>query len=164
MAKTKIIVIQMKEIIYTALFIGIGILLIILLVFLFKPKSSDNAESQNTSALYNAGTYTSQIMLNNTALNLELKVDPERIKSVKLVNIDESVTTMFPLLEPALAQIEDQLINNQNITDINISESSKYTQTLLIDAISEVLDKAKVQTDPNGQPVTKGAITSDNTQ
>lgn len=161
MAKTKIIVIQMKEIIYTALFIGIGIVLIFLLVFLFKPKASEDTTNES-AAVYNAGTYTSQIMLNNTALNLEVTVDPERIKGVRLVNIDESVTTMFPLLVPALAQIEDQLINDQTLTNIEISNTSRYTQTLLIDAISEVLEKAKYTggdtSDSSGDSATGSAL------
>lgn len=141
MAKTKIIVIQMKEIIYTALFIGLGILLIVLLVFLFKPKGTSETTGE-TASIYNAGKYTAQIALNNTALDLEVTVDPDRVKSVRLVNIDDSVTTMFPLLQPALDEIEAQLISEQNIDSITISENSKYTQTLLIDAISKILDGA----------------------
>lgn len=145
MSKTKIVVIQMKEIIYTALFLGAGIILIILLVLLFRPSgTSDTDNTQETSATYNAGTYTSQLSLNNTALNLEVIVDKDRIKSVRLVNIDESVTTMFPLLEPSLRDVETQLIETQNIDSVKISDSSRYTQTLLIDAIAAVLDKAAV--------------------
>ena len=37
MAKTKIVVIQMKELIYTAIFAGLGILLIVLLIIMFLP-------------------------------------------------------------------------------------------------------------------------------
>ena len=37
-SKTKIIVLRMKEIIYTALFIGFAIVLIMLLLFMFRPK------------------------------------------------------------------------------------------------------------------------------
>ena len=37
-AKTKIVVLHMKELIYTAIFIGLGILLIALLLFMFFPK------------------------------------------------------------------------------------------------------------------------------
>ena len=37
MAKTKIVVIQMKELIYTAIFAGLGILLIVLLIIMFVP-------------------------------------------------------------------------------------------------------------------------------
>ena len=36
-SKTKIIVLRMKEIIYTAIFVGLGILLILLLLVMFRP-------------------------------------------------------------------------------------------------------------------------------
>ena len=143
MSKTKIVVIQMKEIIYTALFLGAGIILIIMLVLLFRPSdNADGSQTQETAAIYKAGTYNSQLSLNNTALNLEVIVDRDHIKSVRLVNIDDSVTTMFPLLEPSLKEIETQLINGQSIDSITISDSSRYTQTLLIDAIAALLDRA----------------------
>ena len=37
-SKTKIVVLRMKEIIYTAIFIGLGILLITLFFIMFRPK------------------------------------------------------------------------------------------------------------------------------
>ena len=39
MAKTKIVVIQLKEIIYTVIFAALGILLILLLIFMFSGKT-----------------------------------------------------------------------------------------------------------------------------
>ena len=37
-SKTKIVVLRMKEIIYTAIFIGLGIILITLFFIMFRPK------------------------------------------------------------------------------------------------------------------------------
>ena len=37
-SKTKIVVLRMKEIIYTAIFVGLGILLITLFLIMFRPK------------------------------------------------------------------------------------------------------------------------------
>ena len=37
-AKTKIVVLQMKEVIYTAIFAVLGVLLIILFIYMFLPK------------------------------------------------------------------------------------------------------------------------------
>ncbi len=37
MSKTKIVVLQMKELVYTGIFVGLGILLIILLIVMFNP-------------------------------------------------------------------------------------------------------------------------------
>ena len=39
-SKTKIVVLHMKEIIYTAVFVVLGILLIVLLAFMFSPKKN----------------------------------------------------------------------------------------------------------------------------
>ena len=143
MSKTKIVVIQMKEIIYTALLAGLTILLIILLVFIFKPK---NTGSENQSeARFNAGTYTSQLALNNTALNLEVTVDSKKITSIRLVNISDAVTTMFPLLEPALKDLESQILKTQSTENLTISDNSRYTQTLLLNAIDTTLQKAAIQ-------------------
>lgn len=143
MAKTKIIIIRTKEIITTALLIALAILLIIFLVFMFKP-GNNNKDSVESAALYNAGTYSSQLSLNNTTLNLQVTVDPDRVKSVELVNIDESVQTMFPLLMPSIDDIEAQLVNQVDIENIVLSEDCRYTQTLLIDSLKTVLDKAKI--------------------
>ena len=144
MAKTKIIIIQMKEIVSTAVLVILVILLIVLLVFIFGPKKDKSGET-DSAAIYNAGTYSAQISLNNTALNLEVTVDPDRVKSVDLVNIDESVTTMFPLLMPSLQDIETQLVNQVSIDDIVLSEDSRYTQTLLIDSLKTILEKARIK-------------------
>ena len=49
-AKTKIIVLRMKEIIYTAIFIGLAILLILLFLFMFRPKEKE-AQSAGAEAV-----------------------------------------------------------------------------------------------------------------
>lgn len=147
MAKTKIIVIQTKELIYTAIFAGLGILLILLLVFMFLPsKSSDDTKTEQTGVTYAPGVYTSQVKLGESTLNLELVVDADQIKSVSLVNLDKSVTTMYPLVKPSLETIEKQLVAGTSLEDIPLSEKSKYTETLLIEGIRTALDKAVTNT------------------
>lgn len=141
MSKTKIVIIQLKEIIYTAIFVGLGILLILLLIFMFFPKKKD-ANSINESKRYTAGVYNSKLTLNNTALNLEIIVDETDIKSIRFINLEESVTTMFPLIQPALEDISAQLYNDVPLQDIAISENSQYTQTMLLETISSTLEKA----------------------
>lgn len=141
MARTKIVVIQLKEIIYTVIFAALGILLILLLIFMFKGK--DKEDSSTETSLYTAGTYSSSITLNDMAYNLVVVVDKNQIKKVSIENIDESVTTMYPLVEPSLDMIAMQLYDGVPIDEVEISEDRKFTQQLLIDAIKVALDKAK---------------------
>ena len=54
MAKTKIVVIQMKELIYTAIFAGLGILLIVLLIIMFLPDKSNKEKTGSTKQIYRA--------------------------------------------------------------------------------------------------------------
>ena len=151
MQKTRIVVIRMKEIIYTSIFIGIGILLIILLVFVLKPKTEK--QNDQTSARFNAGVYTSTLSLNNTALNLEVTIDPDRITSIRLINIDDTVTTMFPLLKPALSDLESQIIEKQGTADIKMSDDSRYTQTLLLNEIDAILNEASINQEATPEPM-----------
>lgn len=137
MSKTRIVVIQMKEIVYTAIFVGLGILLILLLVFMFRPK--DKASNQ---AQYVPGTYTHQITLGESSLNVEVVVDKNHINNVSVTNLSDSITTMYPVVEPALDHISKQLENNVALKDIVISEDSKYTEMLLIQGIESALEKA----------------------
>jgi uncharacterized protein with FMN-binding domain len=144
MAKTKIVVIQLKEIIYTVIFAALGILLILLLIFMFRPNKGEEAASADTD-LYTAGVYTSSISLNDTALNLEVVVDKNHINKVSIKNIDEAITTMFPLVEPSLEAIAAQLYNDVPIDQLELIEEQKYTQQLLIEAIELALEKAQVK-------------------
>jgi uncharacterized protein with FMN-binding domain len=134
----------MKELIYTAIFAGLGILLILLLVFMFLP--SRNKETKTGAGLnenpYNPGVYNSEIVLGDTTLNLEVVVDADQIKSVSFVNLEESVTTMYPLIQPSLEGIEEELIKGTDIDEITVSEKSKYTESLLIEGIKTALNKA----------------------
>lgn len=143
MAKTKIVVIQMKELIYTAIFAGLGILLIVLLIVMFFPfNKEDKKDTQANAGVYQPGVYNSQIELGDTTLNLEVIVDSDQVKSVSLINLEESVTTMYPLVKPSLETIEKELINGKSLDDIPLSEKSKYTESLLLEGIRTALNKA----------------------
>ena len=61
----------------------------------------------------------------------------------ELVNLDEAVTTMFPLLEPAFDDLANQIVRNQSVSDIAYSDDNKYTSLVLLDAIKTSLGKAK---------------------
>ena len=71
-SKTKIVVLHMKEIIYTVLFICLGILLVALLTFMFHPKNKETSSSKSTS--YQPGIYTSQLTLGDKELEVEVEI------------------------------------------------------------------------------------------
>lgn len=143
MGNTKIVVLRSREVLYTILFVVLGILLLALFFFMFLPGMK--TEETAAAASYVPGVYNSQLSLNDTMLNIEVVVDENHINSVRLVNIDESVATMYPLMEPAMESISEQLCKGVSIEDIVLSDSSKYTQTMLLQAVEETLEKAAVK-------------------
>lgn len=143
-SKTKIVVLHMKEIIYTAIFAALGILLIILLVFMFRPGEKKQPADTRAEKQYTPGIYTSTLTLNNTNLEVEVSVDESRINSIRFSNLDESVTTMFPLIQPAIEDIAEQIYKTQSLENITFSEKSPYTSQVILDAIAETVEKAAV--------------------
>lgn len=141
-SRTKIVVLHMKEIIYTAIFAALGILLIILLVIMFRPGGSGQKSSEQQ---YTPGTYTSSLMLNNTNLEVEVSVDENRISSIRFSNLDDSVQAMFPLLQPAIEDIAEQVYETQSLEDITLSDETPYTSQVILDAIREAVNKAAVR-------------------
>lgn len=138
-SKTKIVVLHMKEIIYTAIFAALAIILIILLIFMFRPKHQEtNADVKK----YVPGVYTSTVTLNNTALEVEVTVDESHINSIRFSNLDETVATMYPLIQPTIEDIAQQVYEKQSLEDIEYSQEYPYTSQVLTNAIDEALQKA----------------------
>ena len=147
MSNTRIVVVKLKEILITAALVLTGIVAA-LLILLFVSADDDTpsaSDAATTSALYHPGVYTSSMVLNDTTIHLELVCDHNHIHSVRLINLDEAVETMYPLLSPALSELELQLAKDISPDELVLSESSKYTQTLLIDIIELTLNKARVR-------------------
>ena len=142
-AKTKIVVLRMKEVIYTAVFVGLGIILIVLLISMFAGKGNKQ-KGDDAEASYTPGVYTASLVLNNQNVDIAVSVDADHINSVSFTNLSESVTTMYPLMEPALTHLSEQIVANQSVENITCSDNMKYTETALLQAIKKALAKAAV--------------------
>lgn len=144
-SKTKIVVLHMKELIYTGIFLILGILFIVLLVIMFLPGETkkDTQESSLVNA-YVPGIYTTSIELGGSVIDIEVVVDENNIQSIRLINLDEAVTTMYPLIEPSLEELSTQILENQSLDAVSYTDDNKYTSMLLLDAISTSLEKAAV--------------------
>lgn len=141
-AKTKIIVLHMKEVIYTVIFLVLAIILGIVLFFMFGTSGRNKEESQNGQR-YKPGVYSTSVVLNDNTFDVEVTVDPDRIKAIGLKNLSETTTAMFPLMEPSLESLASQIYVNQSLDNITYSEDNKYTSLLLLNAIETALKKAE---------------------
>ncbi len=158
-AKTKIVVLHMKELIYTAVFAALGILFIILLIMMFlpgreeSPASGSSASSGSSSgrepdaadadSIYIPGVYTTELVLGSQSIDVEVIVDKNSIASIRMVNLNDAITTMYPLLEPTFEAICSQVYELQTLEGVSYAPESKYTSLVLLEAIKSSLNKAE---------------------
>lgn len=166
-SKTKIVVLHMKELIYTGIFAALGILFIVLLIIMFlpgkddsdtpatgapteesgetpaqEPDPSQDGAAQTSGVSYIPGVYTTELVLNDQTIDVEVIVDKEYISSIRLVNLNEAVTTMYPLLQPTFDSLCQQIYDQQSLDHITYETDSKYTSLVLLEAIKNSLEKA----------------------
>ena len=154
MNKSRLFVFQLKEIIYTLIFIILGIILVIVLFNMFNPSKTKNPDITQTSKniitsedttniSYIPGIYSTSLELNNQHVNLEVTVDEHVVKDITLNNLSETTAVMYPLLEPSVEYIKTELAKGTKITEIKHDSSNQYTQTMLTNAIASLLEDAK---------------------
>lgn len=149
MAKTKIIVVKLKKLLMIAV---PAVLLFLFLLFLCLHQTDSSSAPTptptpaiNENACYRAGVYTSLIELQNTSMTLEVTVDTDRVRSIRLLHSDETAEVMYPLFPSAAEHLGSQLASGIALDDLEIAEESRYTETLLIRELREVLKDAKAQ-------------------
>lgn len=150
-AKTKIVVLHMKEIIYTGIFLALGILFVVLLIMMFLPdrEKADSLPEESivttgTDTVYIPGIYTTELILGNQTIDVEVIVGKNSIDDIRMVNLSEAVTTMYPLLEPTFESICSQVYELQTLEGITYSPESKYTSLVLLETIQNSLEKARL--------------------
>ncbi len=152
-SKTKIVVLHVKELIYTGIFAILGILFIILLIIMFLPgNKKKNTDLSASAAAYTPGIYTTSLILNDNVVDIEVTVDETAISDIRMVSLDEAVTAMYPLIEPAFEELVTQICSNQSLDGLTYSSDNKYTSLVLLDAIRTSLEKARVSS-PDDLPL-----------
>ena len=138
---TRIFVFRLRQLLT---FLLVLIILIAAAVFiLFVIGSSKKYVQTSPASAYTAGVYTSSITLNNQSVDIQVVVDKDHIKSASIVNLDESVAAMYPLLTTSMDAISAQLAAGVSIDDIRYESSSRYTSQVLLSAIAQAIDKAR---------------------
>lgn len=147
-SNTRIIVLKSKELIFTGVFILLGILLIFLIFHMFSSSDKKDEEASSseatapTMATYTPGVYSSSVNIGGQSLELSVTVDEECISNVSITNLDETVSAMYPLIGPALDEINAQISTTSCIDDITYSGDTKYTNIILLEAIKKALEPA----------------------
>ncbi|MCD8214643.1 MAG: hypothetical protein LUC97_03215 [Clostridiales bacterium] len=144
---TKIVVFQMKDLVKRGIFIAAGIIIIIaILLFL-------NSGDDKTS--YIPGTYSAEIILQNSPVVIEVSVDESSILDIAMLNLGETQEVFYPLFEPSFEALRTEILSAQT-TDIEITENTVTSSTLL-EAVNAALEEAKKDGNKDSEETTKTA-------
>ena len=101
-----------------------------------------------TDNTYIPGIYTTELILGSETVNVEVIVNDHAITSVSLADPDETLTTMYPLLEPTMDSLSEQICETQDLSQVTYSAETRYTSLVLLEAVKASLEKAKPSTSP----------------
>ncbi|MDR2648618.1 MAG: hypothetical protein LBB94_02720 [Clostridiales bacterium] len=140
MAGTRIFVLQLKDLIKTTLFAVLGLVLILLLVYLFVPRGKDT-EPAGSGALYIPGTYSAEIILNDSPVAVNVTVSADEILTVQMKSLEETQAVFYPLVRPVMETLAKEIVEYQT-ADLTPSSEYPVTGRIILDAVQTALDKA----------------------
>ena len=137
MGANRFMVLKFRDIIKTALFAVIGAAIIAGVLYFILSGGSENNQ------VYNPGTYSSDIVLDNGKVTVEVTVSKTKIKSVELKESTEEIPVFYPLFESAADNIGNYVVKEQELSYVP-DEYSSVTSRLVLDAVERSLEQAKV--------------------
>ena len=144
MGGTKIFVLQMRTIIKAAVIGLLALILLIVLVFLFMPRPGANGEGGFPgAALYIPGTYTASFVLMDRPVDIRVTVNETEITHIEMTDMADSQRALFPLFEPIMARVSDDVLFYQR-ADIIIHNDFPVTTGILKQTVAAALEQALV--------------------
>ena len=143
MVKTRFMVFRMKDIIRMGVFILVGVILLITLIWAVIPnRPRDTQSASNIVGDFMPGTYTSYIILHNRPLTVSVTVDENHILDIGISEVPQAVEVFYPLIRPTMVNLSQEIIERQS-TDIYAPLETMHTTAVLLEAINTALLQAK---------------------
>ena len=141
MGGTKIFVLRIKDVMRLAAFAIAGLIILGVLAFLFIPRQGQESRPMEPTARYIPGTYTSTIILNDRPVDILVTVTEHEIVAVEMTEMYESQRVLFPLFEPMMERVSDDVLFYQR-ADMVIHNDFPVTTGILQQAVVAALDQA----------------------
>lgn len=107
--------------------------------------NSQTTNTTNVTPTYTPGVYTASVSLEGNPVDIQVTVDKNNINSIELVQVSDTVTTMYPLIQTNFEEIATMVMKNGSTENITLGSDNKYTSTMLLNAIQKALDKCVVK-------------------
>ncbi len=137
MGSTKFVVVKAKELIRTAVFAVLGVIIIVGLITFFLHMG----DNENTG-LYRDGTYYGEMEAGGEVAEIAVEIENGEIADVSMEMPAEEVMVFYPLLEETAEKVGQAVVEGQSLT-VEVAPENAYSAQLVLDAVAECLEKAK---------------------
>ena len=137
MGSTKFVVVKAKEVVKTAVFAVLGVIIIVGLITFFLNMGKDE-----DTGLYRDGTYYGEMNVGEKTAEIAVTVKNGEIADVSMEEAGETVAAFYPLLETAAEEVGRKVVATQSLT-IEVDPENAHSAQLVLNAIAEGLEQAK---------------------
>ena len=137
MGSTKFVVVKAKELIRTAVFAVLGVIIIVGLITFFLHMG----DNENTG-LYRDGTYYGEMEAGGEVAEIAVEIENGEIADVSMEMPTEEVMVFYPLLEETTEKVGQAVVERQSLT-VEVAPEHAHSAQLVLDAVAECLEKAK---------------------
>ena len=135
---TKFVVVKMRELLKTAVFAVLGVIILVGLITFFLRMGAGEETGQ-----YRDGTYEAAVQLGTEQAVVSVEINDGKIAQVTMQEMAESVAVMYPMVESTMDEIAAQVIQNQSAQQVDVSSQQTYSAQVLLDAVAQCLAQAE---------------------
>lgn len=137
MGSTKFVVVKAKELIKTAVFAVLGVIIIVGLITFFLHMGDE----ENTG-MYRDGTYYGEMKVGGEVTEIAVEIRDGQIADISMEEPAEAVTVFYPLLETAAEEVGQAVVATQSLT-VEVEPENAHSAQLILDTVAECLEKAE---------------------
>lgn len=137
MGSTKFVVVKAKELVKTAVFAVLGVIIIIGLITFFLNMGKDE-----DTGLYRDGTYYGEMNVGQETAEIAVTVEDGEISAISMEDPGKAVAAFYPLLETTAEEVGREVVATQSLT-IEVDPENAHSAQMVLNAIAEGLEKAK---------------------
>ena len=137
MGSTKFVVVKAKELIKTAVFAVLGVIILVGLITFFLHMGDE----ENTG-VYRDGTYYGEMELGGEITEIAVEIKNGEIADVSMEEPAEAVAVFYPLLETAAEEVGQAVVATQSLT-VEVAPENAHSAQLVLDTIAECLQQAE---------------------
>ena len=138
MRNTKFVVVKLRELLKTAVFAILGVIILLGLIHFFL-----HMGSEESAGGYRDGTYEAELSLGAQQASVQVEIADGKITDVAMIDEREAIAVLYPAVETAMEEVRAQVLQKQSAEGVTVSSQHTYSAQVLLDGIAACVEEAQ---------------------